>query len=161
METASTEVTSIWRRNDIEKSTWRTHRYFVDFESRIHVEISTSNRCHNFHVDSPFKIDLISTNFPRGISTSNRWRIDEDVSIGLICKYLPECIPVHHRSRYFKTGGGGGQRLKVWFSITRRSHHGWGEGAKKILKIELLNWLKMAKSVYLFISNLFSLGLIT
>ena len=38
METVSTEVTSIWRQNDIEKSTWRTHRYFVDFESRIHVE---------------------------------------------------------------------------------------------------------------------------
>ena len=81
METASTEVTSIWRRNDIEKSTWRIHRYFVDFESRSHVEISTSNRCHNFHVDSPFKIDVISTNFPRGISTSNRWRIEEDVSV--------------------------------------------------------------------------------
>ena len=84
METASKEVTSIQRRNDIEKSTRKTHRYFVDFESRIHVEISTSNRCHNFHVDSPFKIDVISTNFPRGISTSNRWRIDEDVSIGRI-----------------------------------------------------------------------------
>ena len=60
IETASTEVTSIRRRNDIEKSTWITHRYFVDFESRIHVEISTSNRCHNFHVDSSFKIDVIS-----------------------------------------------------------------------------------------------------
>ena len=69
METASTEVTSIRRRNNVEKSTWKTHRYFVDFESRIHVEISTSNRCHNFHVDSPFKIDVVSTNFPRGIST--------------------------------------------------------------------------------------------
>ena len=83
METASTEVTSIRRRNNVEKSTWRTHRYFVNFESRIHVEISTSNRCHNFHVDSPFKIYVISKNFPCGISTSNRWRIDEDVSIGL------------------------------------------------------------------------------
>ena len=83
MGTASTEVTSIQRQNDIEKSTWRTHWYFVDFKSRIHVEISTSNRCHNFQVDSLFKIDLISTNFPRGIWTSNRWRIDEDVSIGL------------------------------------------------------------------------------
>ena len=61
MKTASTEVTSIRRRNDTEKSTSRTHRYFVDFESRIHVEISTSNRCHNFHVDSDFKIDVIST----------------------------------------------------------------------------------------------------
>ena len=91
METASTEVTSIWRRNDIEKSTWKTHRYFVDFESRIHVEISTSNRCHNFNVDWPFKIDVISTNFPQGISTSNRWRTDEDVSIGCVqneCSFL-------------------------------------------------------------------------
>ena len=33
-------------------------------------------------MDLPFKIDVISTNFPRGNSTSNRWRIDEDVSIG-------------------------------------------------------------------------------
>ena len=33
METASTEVTSIRPRNDIEKSTWRTNRYFIDFES--------------------------------------------------------------------------------------------------------------------------------
>ena len=81
IETAGTEVMSIRRRNDIEKSTWKTHRYFVDFESRIHVKISTSNRCHNFHVDSPFKIDDILTNFSRGISTSNRWRIDEDGSI--------------------------------------------------------------------------------
>ena len=83
METASTEVTSTGRRNNVEKSTWKTNRYFVDFESRIHVEISTSNRCHNFHLDSPFKIDVISTHFLRGISTSNRWRIDKDVSIGL------------------------------------------------------------------------------
>ena len=54
------------------KSKWRAHQYFVYFESRIHVETSTSNRCHNFHVDSPFKIDVISTNFRREISTSNR-----------------------------------------------------------------------------------------
>ena len=83
METASTEVTSIRRRNNVEKSTWKTHRYFVDFESRNHVEISTSNRCHNFQVDSPFKIDVVLTNFPPGISTLNRWRIDGDLSIGL------------------------------------------------------------------------------
>ena len=88
IKTVSTEVTSIWRRNDIEKSTWRTHRYFVDFESRIHVEISTSNQCHNFHVDSPFKIIVISTNFPRGISTSNRWRINEDVCIGVFSHFI-------------------------------------------------------------------------
>ena len=84
METTSTAVTSIRRRNDVEKSTWKTHRYFVDFESWIYVEISTSNRYHNFHVDSPFKIDEILMKFPRGISTSNRWWIDEDVSIGLL-----------------------------------------------------------------------------
>ena len=82
METASTEVKSIRRRKNIEKSTWKTHRYFVDFESRVHVEISSSNRCHNFHVDLPLKIHGILTNFPRRISTSNRSRIDEDVSFG-------------------------------------------------------------------------------
>ena len=74
METVSTEFTLIRRRNDIEKSTWKTHQYFVDFETRIHVEISTSNRCHNFHLDLPFKMDEISTNFPCEISTSNRRR---------------------------------------------------------------------------------------
>ena len=83
-----TEVTSIGRRNNREKSTWRTHQYFVNFESRNHVEISTSNRYHNFHVDSPFKIDDISTNFPRGILTSNRWQINEDVSIGQMVYYI-------------------------------------------------------------------------
>ena len=82
METASTEVTSIRRRKKKKSSTWRTHQYFVDFENWINVKMSTSNRCHNFHVDSPFKMDVISTNFPRGISTSNRWRIEEDMSIG-------------------------------------------------------------------------------
>ena len=71
METANTEVTSTRRQNDIEKSTWRTHRYFVDFNSRIHVDVFTLNRCRNFHVNSTFKIDEISTNFPLGVSTSN------------------------------------------------------------------------------------------
>ena len=41
METTSTEIRSIRRQNDIEKSTWRTHRYFFESESLIHVEIST------------------------------------------------------------------------------------------------------------------------
>ena len=83
METAITEVTLIRRRSDIEKFTWRTHRYFVTFESQIHVEMSTSNQCHNFHVDSPFKIDVISTNFPPGILTWDRRQINEDVFIVL------------------------------------------------------------------------------
>ena len=101
METTSTEVTSIRHRNNVEKSNWRIRRYFVDFESRIHVETSTSNRCHNFQVDSNFKIYVISTNFPRGILTSNRWRIDWDESIGVIdfskdfiC-FLFRKIPLH------------------------------------------------------------------
>ena len=75
IEQKQQEVTSIRHRNHLEKS------IFID------VKISTSNRCHNFPVDSPFKIDVISTNFPRGILTWNRWRIDKDVSIGLA---LPE-----------------------------------------------------------------------
>ena len=83
-ETASKAVTSIRYRNDIEKSMSKTHWYFVDFESQIQVEISTLNRCHNFHVDSPFKIDEISTNIPRGVMTSNRWQIHEDVYIGMV-----------------------------------------------------------------------------
>ena len=66
MEMASTEVTSIRHRNDIEKSMWRTHRYFVNFGSRIHVEIYKLDRCYNFHVHYE-----ISTNFPRGILMSN------------------------------------------------------------------------------------------
>ena len=71
-ETASKAVTSIRHWNDIEKSTWRTHRYLVDFESQIQVKISTSNRCNNFHVDSPFKTDEISTKF----HVETRRRID-------------------------------------------------------------------------------------
>ena len=94
METTSTEVTSIQSRNDIEKSIWRTHRYSVDFESWNHFEIYTLNLCHNCHVYSPFKIDVISTNVPRAILTSNQRRIDEDVSIVL---KIATKIGIHHR----------------------------------------------------------------
>ena len=66
METTSTELTPIWRRNDIEKSTFKTHRYFADFESQIHVEISTSDQFKNVHVGSRFKFDDISVNYSRG-----------------------------------------------------------------------------------------------
>ena len=85
-EIAIKAITSIRHRNDKEKFTWKTHRYFIDFESRIHVEISTLNRCY-FHLDSPFKIDEISTNFPRGTSRSDRWRIDEDGPLGNPLKF--------------------------------------------------------------------------
>ena len=94
MKTASIEIMSIRRRNDIEKSTWRTHQYFVDFEYGIHVEISTSNRCHNFHVDSPFRIDVILTNFSRGTSMSNRWWIDQDMFIGKVLIFRSSCAEV-------------------------------------------------------------------
>ena len=83
MKTTSTEVTSIPRRNDIQKLTWRTYRYFVDFESRILIEMSTSNRCYNFYLDPSFKVDVISTNFLRVTLMSKQWRIDKDVSIGI------------------------------------------------------------------------------
>ena len=66
METASTEVMSIRRRNDIENSTWTTHRYLkvAGFESRIHVDLSMLNRFHDFPVDSSFKIHVFLRNFP-------------------------------------------------------------------------------------------------
>ena len=44
-------------RFNVKKSTWKTDRYFVDFESQIHVEISTSSRCHNFLLDLLFKVN--------------------------------------------------------------------------------------------------------
>ena len=74
-QTTTLEVMSIRHRNDIAKSTRRIHRYFIDFKSLIDVELSMSNRCHFCHVDLPFIIDKISTNFQRGILMSNRWRI--------------------------------------------------------------------------------------
>ena len=64
VETGITEVTSIRRRKNREKSTWRAHRYFVEFESRIHFEISTWNQCHNFQ-------------FPREFAFQNRNSFDE------------------------------------------------------------------------------------
>ena len=41
------------------------HQYFVDFESRINLELSTLSQCHFFQVDSPLIIDEILTNFWR------------------------------------------------------------------------------------------------
>ena len=99
METMCTEIMSIGRWNDIEKSIWRTYWYFVNFESGIHVETSASNRCHNFHVDSRLKIDVISTNFSHGISTSSRWQIDEDVSIGTLDMLEKNLVTVQRRIR--------------------------------------------------------------
>ena len=47
-------------------SKWKIRRYFIDFESRIHVQVMTSIRHGIFDVDSTFKTDQISMSFPRG-----------------------------------------------------------------------------------------------
>ena len=65
----------------IEKYTWRTHRYFVNFESWIDVELFTSNRCHSLHVDLPFLVHEISTDCQCGFSLSNQQRMDWKSSI--------------------------------------------------------------------------------
>ena len=75
------------RRFDIETA-WKNPRgKLIDISSILKVEstfeISTSNRRRNFHVDLPFRIDEISTNFSHGISKLNRWRTDEYMSTGL------------------------------------------------------------------------------
>ena len=58
------------------KSTWKVRRNYINFETRIHVEIKTSIRRGSLNVDSTFKIDEISMSSPRGVSnvvlTSNR-----------------------------------------------------------------------------------------
>ena len=47
----------------------------IDFESRIHVKISTSNRCHNFYVKFRRRIDGESTKMcPLGNSLPN-WTV--------------------------------------------------------------------------------------
>ena len=65
-----------------EKKTWKSHRYFIDFESSISIELSTSNWCLCFDLDLRFIIDEMLTNFLCRIFMSNRWRIDKNVSDG-------------------------------------------------------------------------------
>ena len=63
-------------RFDVE-TTWKNPRgELIDVLSILKVEST------NFHVDSPFNIDVISTKFPHGTSTSNRLQFDKDVSTG-------------------------------------------------------------------------------
>ena len=128
METTSTEVTSIRRRNNIEKSRQRTHWYIVDFESRFHVEISTSNQCHNFHVDSPFRFDEISVNFPRGISTK-------------ICPKMLEFLVfrVYLKIRFF---------LKFSCEIGKKFLHQCVLNFKKLLMLSKLMWMMHFINVY-------------
>ena len=42
-QAANLEVISIKHRNDIKKTMWKTHRYFINFESQIDVELSSLN----------------------------------------------------------------------------------------------------------------------
>ena len=90
-------VKSIQHRNEIENNTWEIHRYFIDFESRIDIELSTSNQCQCFNLDSPFIIDEISTNTQCGISMSNRWRIDVNVPTGP----RSGCVPAYKPWKLF------------------------------------------------------------
>ena len=70
------------RRFDVETTQKNPQGELINISSILEVK-PTSKRCHNFHVDSPFKINEISANIQRGNSTLNRWQIDEYVSIGL------------------------------------------------------------------------------
>ena len=54
------DLPSIRRLN----STWKVRRDFINFESRVHVEIMTSIRRGNFNRDWTFKIDKLSISFP-------------------------------------------------------------------------------------------------
>ena len=74
---ANLEVTLIGHRNEIEK----THRYFINFQCQIYVELFILNHCLPFQVGSVFIIGEVLTDFRREISMLNRCLMDEDVSI--------------------------------------------------------------------------------
>ena len=121
METASTEVTSIRHRNNVKKSTWRTHRYFVDFESRIPVEMSKlnwclswlafQNRCNfwrTFHVKFPRRIDGESTRMcPLGNNFHKLCKEKDQSSLGLpillhFCDFVIFLyFDIFHKLKYF------------------------------------------------------------
>ena len=42
-QAASLKVASIRQRKNVGKTTWTTHKYFIDFESQIYVKISLPN----------------------------------------------------------------------------------------------------------------------
>ena len=66
-QAVSLQVMLIWHRNDVEKTTRKTHQYFINFESWIDVELTTSTWCHLFDLDSPFILDELLKNFHCGI----------------------------------------------------------------------------------------------
>ena len=56
-QAASLEVPPTGQRSNIGKSMWKTHHFFIDFESRIDVQLFMSNRCHSLQGDWAFIID--------------------------------------------------------------------------------------------------------
>ena len=75
---ANLEVTLSGHRNEIEK----THRYFIDFQSQIYVELFIPNHCLPFQVDSVFIIDEVLADFRR-----------ESMFNGRTCVHLKASIP--------------------------------------------------------------------
>ena len=69
------EVKLVWHRNNIEKIKWIPHRYFVSFENRI--KLSSFPHQNPFHLDLPFTIYTMSTDFRCRISILNGLRIKE------------------------------------------------------------------------------------
>ena len=77
------------RRFDVETTQKNPCRELIDISSILKVQ-STSKcpRRIDVIISTWICLDVISLNFPRGISTLNRWRINKDVSIGLAKKNL-------------------------------------------------------------------------
>ena len=119
-------------RFDAETTKKNPRGKIIDISSILKVEstlkLSASNRCHNFHVDSPFKIEEISTKFPRRISTSNQWRINEDVSIGLLRYHQTprKCCSITKLEL-----GQNAHFYRLWVSCSKSSKN-WAIADKKI-----------------------------
>ena len=79
---ANLEVTLIGHRNEIEK----THRYFIDFQSQIYVELFIPNHFLPFQVDSVFIIDEVLADFRR-----------ESMFNGRRCVHLKASIPFREK----------------------------------------------------------------
>ena len=100
METPSTEVTSIWRRNDIEKFMWKTHRYFIDFESRIHVELM-SYFPHGFAFQNWCDFHELSTrNFD--VELMANWRRCAHWNLNSMTSWWNFCVAEVKEKKYYR-----------------------------------------------------------
>ena len=61
-QAASLEVMLVRHRNNIEKTMWKTHQCFIDFESQMDIELSTANQ-YLFPKDLPFIINELLPDF--------------------------------------------------------------------------------------------------